>query len=54
MWFAAQWNPSGDLITVVGYHHLFPIFTESQNCRGWKESQEIIESNLSAKAGTLQ
>lgn len=28
--------------------------TESQDHRGWKESQEIIESNSPDKAGTLQ
>lgn len=28
--------------------------SESQNCRGWKDSQEFIESNAPAKAGSLQ
>ena len=28
--------------------------TESQNCRGWKGPQQIIESNPAAKAGSLQ
>ena len=30
------------------------VFTESQNCGGWKGPQEILESNSPAKAGTLQ
>lgn len=28
--------------------------TEAQNCRGWKGFLEIIESNRSAKASSLQ
>lgn len=28
--------------------------TESQNCESWKEPQKTIESNPSAKEGTLQ
>ena len=31
-----------------------PLYTESQNCRGWKGPPEIIESKPSAKAGTQQ
>jgi len=30
------------------------IILETQNHRGWKEPQEILESNSPAKAGTLQ
>lgn len=30
------------------------VFTEGQHCRGWKRSQEIIESNPPAKVGTLR
>jgi len=30
------------------------VFTESQNYRGWKGPEEIIESNTTAKAGSLQ
>ena len=33
----------------LSYHRI----TESQNCRGWKEPPEIIETNPPAKAGSL-
>ena len=39
------------LISVSG--KIMERITESQNCRGWKGPLEIIESNPSAKAGSL-
>lgn len=38
------------------YLHIYMnhFITESQNCKGWKGPQKIIESNSFAKASTLQ
>ena len=48
LWKNARWkvNSCFDSINII--------FTESQNCRGWKGPLEITESKPPAKAGSLQ